>query len=78
MGCADIINSIGLALDILGVILLFKFGLPSEFYTPPKLLLEGGLSKEEEEKNKKIKFWAHMGLTSLILGFVFQLIGNFV
>lgn len=50
MSWPDIINSIGLGFDIFGVIILFKFGLPSEFHTPPKLLLEKGLSKKKKRK----------------------------
>jgi hypothetical protein len=78
MNCPNIINNIGLGFDIIGVLILFKYGLPSRINTPPKLLLEGGLTEKENEENKKIWRWAYSGLISLILGFIFQLISNFI
>lgn len=77
MNSSNIINSIGLGFDIIGVLILFKYGLPSKIHTPPKLLLESGLTAEEIKENKKIWCWAYSGLFSLILGFIFQLISNF-
>ncbi len=42
----SIVNTIGLIFDIIGALLLFKYGLPSKIHTPPKLLLEGDITKE--------------------------------
>jgi len=77
MNYLNIINSIGLGFDIIGVLILFKYGLPSKIHTPPKFLLEQDLTVEEIEENEKIVRWAHSGLILLILGFIFQLISNF-
>ncbi len=75
----NLISSIGLIADIIGVLLLFKYGLPS-------MLKEngGGLLLEEdaaEEKirintNDKIKRRAYFGLTLILIGFLLQLIGT--
>jgi hypothetical protein len=73
-----IVNSIGLSLDIVGVLLLFFYGLPSKFKKPPKLLLEGEITREARRKNADIKFWSHLGLIFLIIGFIFQLLSNFI
>lgn len=71
-------SQIGLLLDIAGVLVLFKYGLPS------KVRPVGGLNlgeseedkKERENLNSKIVIKARIGLTLLILGFVFQFYGS--
>jgi len=77
MDCSNIINSIGLGLNIIGVIVLFKYGLPSKMHMPPKFLLEIGLTKEEKQENENIKCWAHIGLFLLLIGSILQLSSNF-
>jgi hypothetical protein len=73
------INSLGLLLDIVGAILIFKFGLPEpisrEGYV--HLILE---QTDEQEKQKALNYdrWSKLGLSSLILGFCLQLVSNFV
>jgi hypothetical protein len=72
----------GLMSDILGVLLLFKFGLPSKFVVVTNNLVWGDVDNKSEEsraanrKNKKISFWAHVGLSLLILGFLLQFAGT--
>ncbi len=74
----SILNSIGLIFDIVGACLLFRYGLPSKFNEPPTLLLQDGLSEKEIKANKKIQCLANVGLICLILGFIFQLVSNFI
>lgn len=76
MELPSLINSLGLAFDILGVILLF-------FYEPPKetygILLESAPSEEQRNKTYKSKRrWSKWGLISLIFGFLLQIISNFM
>ena len=78
MECSVLLNSIALSFNIVGTFLLIKYGLPSKLHLPPKLLLEQGLSKEEEKDNEKIKQWACVGTCLLMGGFILQLISNFV
>jgi len=67
-------NCIGLILDMGGVLLLFKYGLPSK-------VSEGGYSgftieqpdKEEEVKYKKYQTWSNIGLGCIAIGFLIQL-----
>lgn len=66
---------LGLFLDIIGVIMLFRYGLPSKVLAPPSLELMQGLSEGEMANNKKIKRWAYTGLSLLILGFACQFAG---
>lgn len=74
------IISIGLVLDIIGVILLFLFGLPSKVKTEEGEPMEWDIAEEEEEKRKRrlrfYKIMSHIGLACLIIGFSLQLIGN--
>ena len=52
MSCADIINSSGLFLDIVGVILLYKYGLLASVRKTggQAILFPGGKSQEDAEK----------------------------
>ncbi|MBX7204439.1 MAG: hypothetical protein K1X81_03340 [Bacteroidia bacterium] len=82
-------SSIGIILDIIGALLLFRYGLPSEYIeTPPEnmgvlganpIWEEDEYKKMEadiEKRNKKIIFWSRVGLGCLIIGFVLQFIGT--
>jgi hypothetical protein len=74
--CSKILTAIGLITDILGVILLFLYGLPSKVVEPPKLLLEGDVGDDDQKKNEFIKKMSYLGLALLILGFTFQLVAT--
>ncbi|HEY5405688.1 MAG TPA: hypothetical protein VIJ92_01310 [Ginsengibacter sp.] len=78
MTSPQILNCIGLTSDIIGVIMLFKYGLPSEInkdgYT--------GIIMEQEDEEQKVKwkkynFFSYIALTLFIIGFVFQFSSNF-
>ena len=73
------INSVGLFLDIIGVILLFIFGLPSRVSEGPPVLSFGSdpdSTKQREKQRKWYKFWSWLALGLLILGFVLQIVSN--
>lgn len=70
------INSIGLIFDIIGVIIIFIFGLPSSVNRKGVLLKEvSGFN--DDKKYKRVLYWAYGGLSLLIIGFVLQLISNY-
>lgn len=73
------INTIGLLFDIFGAILLWKFGLPQEISRSGSiyLALEQD-NKEEKEKAVLYDKLGTLGIALLILGFIFQLISNFI
>jgi len=86
---ANIINSVGLLFDIMGVALLFKFGpiqpdheigssLALEDNTP---LSNGQTDKEyremQEKRKQKYVSWSSIALGLIIIGFLLQLISNF-
>jgi hypothetical protein len=61
---------LALILDLIGVILLFKFGiLPDNLWE--HLLMDNGMDEDDENRHRK---WSKIGLTCLISGFSIQLI----
>ena len=76
---AKVVNSVGLLLDVAGVLLLFKFGLPEDVRRKGEsyLLLEK-TDEAEMAKGKRYDFWARVALSLVLLGFVLQLISNFM
>ena len=81
MNCADIVSSIGLILDIAGVALLFKYGLPADVReTGGMTILWGGGKSDEEAKreHRHYKRLSRIGLGCLVVGFLLQLISNFL
>ena len=78
MGIAECLICLGLVLDILGVVLLFCYGLPSKF---PKredfLQLEQENDGQQDERaRERFKRMAHLGLILLMVGFGFQIVGT--
>lgn len=65
------LNTLGLCLDILGVLILFKYGLPSKA-EPLRLLLEHD-GAEYGEKLARCQRGARIGLLLLIPGFTSQI-----
>ena len=75
------ISQYGLVSDIVGVILLFKYGFPSKIKSAAGVRIVGEISEEEKKRvnktNRNIKFWGYTGLGLIIIGFVLQFIGGF-
>lgn len=71
------INSLGLIFDIIGVLILFKYGLPSNVSKNGEVGMTF-LTKdnEDEKKYKKYKFRSNIGLIIIIIGFILQIISN--
>lgn len=67
-----IFSIIGLSLDLIGVVLLFKYGiLPDNLWE--HILMDSGMSEKDEKKHK---IWSKIAMLFLILGFTFQLISS--
>ena len=83
--CYQIINAIGLSLDIIGAILLFFYGPPQPELKEVKDTLDLVDQSEAEKKNiaikqrrqRHIKF-SSIAMVLIIIGFIFQLIALFV
>ena len=75
----EVVNSAGLALDILGVILLFFFGLPSRVSEGPPYLSFGedpDSTKQRKKQRKRYQRVSWFALVLLILGFALQMVSN--
>jgi len=76
---ANFINSIGLIFDIVGVLFLFKYGLPSEVSKDGSIGLSlQGTDLDEIRKWKKYNILSKIGLFFILIGFAFQLFSNCV
>lgn len=71
-------STLGLLADIIGVLIAFRYGLPSQIDIGELRRLEESESTEitRLRKNQKIRCWAYLGLAFLLLGFILQLIGS--
>jgi hypothetical protein len=71
----------GLIFDLVCVLLLFKFGLPSKIEDTGINLLAGHVEGDEEKKimkkNKKVRNGANFGLLLVFIGFVLQFLNYF-
>ena len=73
------INSVGLVLDITGAILLWRYGLPEALSREGHIhMVLEQTDASEIAKAKAYDRWAKVGLGSLVAGFIFQLISNYV
>jgi hypothetical protein len=79
IGLGKLLNSAGLVMDIFGAVLLFKYGLPAEISRTGAVHIIAEQSDEAEITKARIyDRWGHLGLASLIGGFVLQLVSNFL
>ena len=74
-----IVNSLGLGLDIVGVVLLFKFGLPEEISRRgvTRIILEQ-TDPIEEVQARFYDRMAYIALSCLVIGFALQLVSNWL
>ena len=79
---ADIVNSAGLLLDIVGVVLLFMFGLPSKVRRETGSYIIWGADASEQEATRKeyrrYQCMSFIALGCLVTGFVLQIVSNFL
>lgn len=74
-----IVNSIGLIFDIIGAILLWKYGLPEPISkTGAVYIIAEQTDEVEKELANRYDQYANAGIGLLILGFVLQLISNLI
>jgi len=79
MTASSIVNSLGLILDIIGALLLLKYGIPNKIDPEGhiNLILEQE-DEAEKEKAKVYKKWSDRAVRLIVLGFVVQLVSNFL
>jgi hypothetical protein len=77
MFTGSVVNDIGLGLDIIGALLLWKFGLPETINREGRDYV--WVSKPDETMIARARIydrWGRAGLAALILGFFLQLVSN--
>lgn len=68
------LNIFGLVIDLIGVLLLFRFGiLPDNLWQ--HILMDNGMKDEDEKKHKR---WSKIAIICLIFGFSLQLSGSLI
>lgn len=77
--CTVIINSLGLILDILGGLLLLRYGLPPKIDPEGHIyLITRQVDETEITTAKRYHKWSRLGIILLTIGFFLQFISNFV
>ncbi|MCB0802447.1 MAG: hypothetical protein KDB74_05055 [Flavobacteriales bacterium] len=76
----QLINIFGLSIDIIGVVILFFFGLHAELRSEDGSFVKKGSSSISEKEisknkayNKRVKFMSKFGLILIIFGFCIQI-----
>ena len=74
---ASVVNSVGLLLDIVGVVLLFRYGLPPAGVsrTGADVLTWGG-GPEARKKGRRYVCLSWVALGCLVTGFALQIVSN--
>lgn len=76
---SSILNIVGLTLDIIGVLMLFKYGLPPELNRDGAIFLVCEENDEEQiRKAKRYDKYSYSALTLLVIGFLLQLLANII
>jgi len=74
-----VINSLGLALDVVGAFLIYKFGLPPQIDREGTVyLVTEEVDETEKQKAKQFDVRSELGIKLLIAGFLLQLVSNFL
>ena len=73
-----LINACGLIFDIIGVLLLWKFGLPESISREGHIHMVWGPDENEKAKAAKYDKYAKVALLLIIGGFTLQFISDFL
>ncbi len=79
METSNVLNSLGLIIDIIGVILIFCYGIsPMLDVNGSVYFVSEQVDEDEKKKAMKYKSLSRLGLMMVIVGFILQLISNFI
>lgn len=79
MSCSAVVNSIGLAFDIIGAMLMWKYGLPEQISRDGAVnIVVENVDNTEKEKAHRYDCNAGYGIFLLVIGFVLQLVSNYL
>lgn len=74
---SSVLITLGLFLDVIGVFVLWKYGLPSKVVEVHPLAF-ADLDEEDKKNNSNVVKISRIGLSLLVAGFILQLIGNWI
>jgi hypothetical protein len=76
---SHLLNSIGLVLDIAGVVMIWFYGLPEPLSLEGRTYLVTGLIDEKEKaKAQRFHRLSKIGLALILGGFLLQFVSNFL
>ena len=79
MPMSNLLNSIGLVLDIAGVVIIWRYGLPEPLSREGKTyLITGQVDETKKAKAERFDRLSKIGLALVLGGFLLQFVGNFV
>lgn len=73
-----ILNSIGLVCGIIGALSMFKYGIPSVLSKSGANVIADYGDPKSKKKAKRYNMLSKIGIITLCLGFLLQLISNFL
>lgn len=75
----QLVSSVGLCLDIIGAVLVWRYGLPSEVDPEGRQFIAASdRDPNEVAKARVYRRLQHLGIGSLVVGFTLQLVGNWL
>jgi hypothetical protein len=79
MSCSNLVNSFGLVFDIIGVVFIWRYGLPEPLSRKGAIYIIAEQTDEAEKaKAAKYDLLSKIGLGLVIGGFLLQLASNFI
>ena len=79
MTAQHLVNSLGLFFDIVGVVIIWKFGLPPEVSrSGHQYLITSQIDEAEKDLATRYERYSRCGLALILLGFVCQLASNWI
>ena len=73
----EVVSTIGLTLDIVGVAIVFRYGLPEEM-PEPAVPTWGGTPAETVRKKKLYPTFSRIGLGLIVVGFALQILAEWL
>ena len=70
-------NVIGIALGLIGVLLLFRYGMPGRVETGGQPMVVVDATPEDTAEERKFKMLSYLGLGFTIVGAICGIIGNY-
>ena len=74
----ELVNTLGLSLDIVGVILLFRFGLPPNVRRSGAIHVTFDVDEDEVRKAKHYDRISWSALIFIVLGFLLQIVSTWM